>query len=94
MIAAIKNWITERKRKREAIALARQAFAETHADEKMVAWRIPPIQIADGTYIVTVCYRLTKPPRRSWWRVDLRACLAGELPYQDASKLITIPKWL
>jgi len=92
MIAAIKKWIAQRKHKARVIEVARDAFRRAYG-KKELSWRIPPVSVDEEVYVVAVCFGSTRPPRRSWWLVDMNTQSGEELPYGRASKLIRIPVW-
>ncbi|MDP6547208.1 MAG: hypothetical protein QGH60_24805, partial [Phycisphaerae bacterium] len=82
MIAAIKRWLAERKRRDEAVQIAWDCFDQAHPGETLAYGPIGE-QMEGDTYVVIVPYGATEPLNRSLWRVDMGSQTAEELCYEQ-----------
>ena len=95
VLSQIVCWIDDfrfsRTREGRRRTIAEAEFDQNHEERRIPSWRGRPVKGKDGSYIVTIYYGNTKPPRRAFFRFSGDSMESEEISGDEARNYIDVP---
>ncbi len=94
-LSQIVCWIDDyrfsRTREGQRRTLAEALFDEDHTEKWIASLRGRPLKGKDGSFILTICYGNTRPPRRAFYRFTGDSMVPEAISSEEAQEYIEVP---